>query len=692
MNLSQLPCNQLKGVGKRISERLNKLGIHYVQDILFHLPSRYQDRTHIQPIRALLPGDHVVVEGEVENIATPRVGRTRLYVSLRDLTGRIHLRFFYVTAFQLQQWQIGLRVRCFGEIRKGPQGLEMIHPEYQTLDKVLTLPVEENLTPIYPTTEGLSQQMIRKLTDEAIALLNKEGALPEIIPEGLLKKLSFPSLKEALLFVHRPPSHAKLETLIEKKHLSQKRLVFEELLAHRISLMHLKKSFQSQEAISLESRNTLKEKLLALLPFQLTNAQQKVALQIQNDLTRAFPMLRLVQGDVGSGKTIVAALAALQAIENGVQAALLAPTELLAEQHFNTFTKWFETLGVKVGLLCGHIKTSTRKKTLELIKNGEVDLIIGTHAIFQKGVQFKKLALIIVDEQHRFGVEQRALLREKGQELNFFPHQLIMTATPIPRTLAMSVYADLDYSIIDELPPGRTPVTTIVISNTRREEVLSRIREACKSGRQAYWVCTLIDESELIQCQAAEKTFADLKMSLSSLTIGLIHGRMKPAEKEKTMQAFKNGEMQLLIATTVIEVGVDVPNASLMIIENAERLGLAQLHQLRGRVGRGALVSHCVLMYQNPLSHLAKERLAIMRETTDGFKIAEKDLKIRGAGEVLGTRQTGDVGLKIADLVRDNELLPKVHEAAEILLQEYNQVIEPLVQRWLGNKEKFGHV
>lgn len=692
MDLSNLSCQHLKGVGKRVAERLAHLGIHHVQDILFHLPSRYQDRTHVYAIRDLIPGEHVVIEGEVENVSTPKIGRTRLFIAIKDPTGCVHLRFFYVNSFQKKQWQVGLRVRCFGEIRRGTHGLEMIHPEYQIVNKTNPLPIDEHLTPIYPTTEGISQLMLRKLTDQALDLLKKEGLLKDILPSDLLNKLSFPNLSQALMFVHRPPNDVKLDELINGKHLTQQRLVFEELLAHRLSLLHLKKTYQLQTAILLKPNQELVKNFLSLLSFDLTHAQKKVIEEIKQDLLQPFPMLRLVQGDVGSGKTVVAAFAILQAVANQCQSAVLAPTELLAEQHFNTFRNWFEPLGIKVVYLSGQMKASARREALAATQSGEAHLILGTHAIFQKNVNFSKLALIVVDEQHRFGVEQRALLREKGTENNIFPHQLIMTATPIPRTLAMSVYADLDYSVIDELPPGRTPVSTIVISNSRREEILDRIRKACASGRQAYWVCTLIEESDVLQCKAAEKTAEELRAFFDELNIGLLHGRMKSQEKEEIMTSFKKGDIDLLIATTVIEVGVDVPNASLMVIENAERLGLAQLHQLRGRVGRGSTASHCVLMYQTPLSQLAKERLGVMRETTDGFKIAQKDLEIRGPGEVLGTRQTGEVSLRIADLIRDNDLLPTVQATASTFLEQHSELVEPLVKRWLGNKEKFGHV
>ncbi len=692
VDLSELPCQHLKGVGQRIAERLARLDIHSVQDLLFHLPMRYQDRTRIHSLRELLPGEHVVIEGKIDSISYPKVGRTRLFLRVSDATGRLHLRFFYINAQQRNALQLGVRIRCFGEIRLGPQGLEMIHPEYRVIEAAQTQLIEKNLTPIYPATEGVSQLMFRKLSEQALTLMENNGLLHEILPDAVLQSLSFPSLKEALQLVHRPPLQTPLDSLKNGEHIAQKRLVFEELLAHRLSLLQLKKTFQVQQAMPLVTPAKLIQQFLATLPFTLTGAQKKVAEEISADLSRPYPMLRLLQGDVGSGKTVVAALAALHAFASGHQAALLVPTELLAEQHFRTFENWFTPFGIHVVFVSGQMKTAARREALAAIVEHKAHLIIGTHAIFQKEIEFAGLALVMIDEQHRFGVQQRALLREKGTQQNYFPHQLIMTATPIPRTLAMSVYADLDYSVIDELPPGRTPITTRVISNDRRDEILERIREACRAGRQAYWVCTLIEESEVLQCKAAENTVSELRVALPELNIGLLHGRMKSQEKESVMQLFKKGELHLLVATTVIEVGVDVPNASLMIIENAERLGLAQLHQLRGRIGRGAIASHCLLMYQAPLSETAKSRLAVMRETTDGFKIAQRDLEIRGPGEVLGTRQTGDISLRIADLLRDSDLLPRVQQAATILQRDYPTLVDPLIKRWIGTRERFGQV
>jgi ATP-dependent DNA helicase RecG len=690
-DLSTLSCTSLHGVGNRVAEKLQKLDIYTVQDLLFHLPFRYQDRTRISPLNQLNIGDYAVVEGEVKEIILPKGGRTGLLCRVIGTAGFILLRFFHVNSFLRQQLSVGARIRCFGEVRYGTYGFEMVHPEYQLINPLFPLPSEKTLTPIYSTTEGLSQLMFRKLTDRALEFLEQHD-IQEMLPEELLKQYSFPTLKEVLLFIHRPPVKTSVDVLLEGKHPYQKRLVFEELLAHRLSLLRVKKNAQAFKATPLVKINKLSSSLLSALPFSLTSAQQRVIAEIQLDLEKSFPMLRLVQGDVGSGKTLVAAVAILQAVENNYQSAVLAPTDILAEQHYRNFQQWLSPLGITVVLLSGQLKVAERRIALAAIQEGRAQVIIGTHAIFQKEVTFPRLALLVIDEQHRFGVQQRALLREKGIYGDCHPHQLIMTATPIPRTLTMSVYADLDCSVIDELPPGRKPVTTSVISNKRREEVLLRIREGCHQGRQAYWVCTLIEESEMLQCQAAQEALRELSLMLPDLKIGLIHGRMKSQEKETVMADFKKGDTHLLIATTIIEVGVDVPNASLMIIENAERLGLAQLHQLRGRVGRGVAESHCVLMYQAPLSLLAKQRLAVMRETNDGFKVAQRDLELRGPGEVLGTKQTGDISLRVADLLRDSDLLPTIQQAAHVILEQYAERIPLLIKRWLGKNEQYGHV
>ncbi|HHH39362.1 MAG TPA: ATP-dependent DNA helicase RecG [Sedimenticola sp.] len=688
--LDVMPVTALKGVGPRNAERLARIGIETVQDVLFHLPLRYQDRTRVTPMGTLRPGDQAVVEGVVE-AAEVRFGRRRsLLVQLADGSGSLLLRFFHFSAAQKANLSRGVRLRCYGEVRAGPASLELVHPEYQPLTAGESPPMEQNLTPVYPTTEGMHQLTWRSITDQALLLLEQHPrALQEWLPASLLEQFRLPELGAAVRCLHRPPPDAPQQQLLEGRHPAQHRLAFEELLAHQLSLRALRQRRQQALAPALAGDGRLQRRFLGQLPFRLTAAQQRVAAEIGRDLERQRPMMRLVQGDVGSGKTVVAALAVLQALEAGCQVALMAPTELLAEQHLQSFRGWLEPLGVSVGWLASRHKGKRRQQQLDALAAGALPLVVGTHALFQGEVRFHDLGLVIIDEQHRFGVHQRMALREKGAGHGAVPHQLIMTATPIPRTLAMTAYADLDVSVIDELPPGRTPVTTVAIPDVRRGEVIGRVRAACAQGRQAYWVCTLIEESEALQCQAAEETAALLGEALQGLAVGLVHGRLKAAEKEQTMQRFKAGELQLLVATTVIEVGVDVPNASLMIIENPERLGLAQLHQLRGRVGRGATESHCVLMYHQPLSDNARQRLAVMRETGDGFLIARRDLELRGPGEVLGTRQTGEMQFRVADLMRDQPLLPQVQQAAELLLERHPERVLPLMRRWIGNKERY---
>ncbi len=694
--MTQRPNNyvpfKLRGVGPQVANHLARLHIHSVRDLLLHLPARYQDRTQIQPMRQLVAGREAVVEGVVRAVSRPANGKTKLLCELRDDSGFMLLRFFHVMSFQKDVLAPGTRLRCYGDVRFGPKGFEMTHPEFKVIDDKFSLPSEANLTPIYPATDGLSQHMLRKLTDSALSVMNVDDAFRELLPEKILNDYQLPTLKSALAFVHRPPRETSMSDLIEGQTLPQQRLVFEELLAHRLSLLKIKKSFQAHRSVALRFNEAWHQKFMAALPFKLTAAQQRVVNEISADMNRAHPMLRLVQGDVGSGKTVVAALAMIQTMANGFQTVMMAPTELLAEQHARNFKNWLEPLGLRVVCLTGSVKGRARIEALALIQSGEAQIVLGTHALFQDAVEFAKLALVIIDEQHRFGVHQRSMLRDKGAQEQVHPHQLIMTATPIPRTLSMSFYADLDMSVIDELPPGRTPVTTSVLLNSRRNEVIARIRESCEQGRQVYWVCPLIEESEVLDCQAATTTAEELQAILRHLKVALIHGRMKPAEKEQIMRGFQLGETHVLVATTVIEVGVDVPNASVMVIENAERLGLSQLHQLRGRVGRGSAASHCVLLYQSPLSRLAKERLSVMRETTDGFKIAQRDLELRGPGEVLGTRQTGEHSFRIADLLRDSALLPKVQKAADQILYAHRDSIEPLVERWLAHKIDYAKV
>ncbi len=688
-SLADTPVTSLKGVGDRVAEKLARLGIRNLQDMIFHLPLRYEDRTRVYAIREIYNGLHGTVVGEVQS-ADIKYGRKRmLIVKLSDSSDFINLRFFHFSAAQLKGLSPGTQIRAFGEVKSGPSGWEMMHPEYKVLSQSSSLGLETTLTPVYPTTEGVNQLTLRKLSQQALAQL-KKGALLDLLPKGLYAEQL--SLEDALYLVHRPPADVNLNMLLEGQHPAQTRLVLEELLAHHLSLLKVKANASHSPGISIESDSKLKQALLASLPFTPTNAQARVVQEIEHDLMQNKPMMRLVQGDVGSGKTLVACLSALNVIESGYQVALMAPTEILAEQHANNFRQWLEPLGVKVGWLAGKTKVKERGATLKALIDGDISFLVGTHAIFQDAVEYKKLALVIVDEQHRFGVHQRLALRKKGEKQGKHPHQLIMTATPIPRTLAMTAYADLNTSIIDELPPGRTPVKTVVIADTRRAEVIERVRLAVlNDARQVYWVCTLIEESDVLQCQAAEDTAIALRTALPDLSISLVHGRLKPEEKQAVMDEFKRGDSQLLVATTVIEVGVDVPNASLMIIENPERLGLAQLHQLRGRVGRGKIESHCVLMYQQPLSKTATLKLSVLRESNDGFYVAEKDLEIRGPGELLGTKQTGIADLKIADLVRDARLMPQVQEIAENMWAHHNQASLALIQRWLAYKDEYSN-
>ncbi|WNF46676.1 ATP-dependent DNA helicase RecG [Pseudomonas sp. SG20056] len=688
--LAAVSVTALKGVGAALAEKLAKVGLETLQDVLFHLPLRYQDRTRIVPIGALRPGQDAVVEGIVAGADVVMGRRRSLLVRLQDGSGTLSLRFYHFSQAQKEGLKRGTQVRCYGEVRPGSSGLEIYHPEYRALSGSEPIAVEQTLTPIYPTTEGLTQQRLRQLSEQALARLGPHS-LPDWLPRELADDYQLSPLDQAIRYLHRPPPDADLEELAEGRHWAQHRLAFEELLTHQLSLQRLRESVRAQQAPALPLAKRLPQQYLANLGFTPTGAQQRVGAEIAYDLSQNEPMLRLVQGDVGAGKTVVAAFAALQALEAGYQVALMAPTEILAEQHFINFSKWLAPLGIEVAWLAGKLKGKARASALEQIAAG-APMVVGTHALFQDEVRFAKLALVIIDEQHRFGVQQRLALRQKGIGGRMCPHQLIMTATPIPRTLAMSAYADLDTSILDELPPGRTPVNTLVIADSRRLEVVERVRLACNEGRQAYWVCTLIEESEELTCQAAETTFEDLSAALGGLNVGLIHGRMKPAEKAAVMDQFKQGQLQLLVATTVIEVGVDVPNASLMIIENPERLGLAQLHQLRGRVGRGSAASHCLLLYHPPLSQLGRERLAIMRETCDGFVIAEKDLELRGPGEMLGTRQTGLLQFKVADLMRDADLLPSVRDAAQALLEHWPQHVSPLLERWLRHGQQYGQV
>jgi ATP-dependent DNA helicase RecG len=683
VGIETTPVIDLKGVGPALANKLTRLGVLTLQDILFHLPFRYEDRTRITSIGSVRPGETVVIEGEVVscNIAFGR--RRSLLAYLQDSTGRIALRFFHFSKAQQNNLTNAGTIRCFGEARRGSAGLEIYHPEYEKL----SAPLASTLTPVYPVTEGVSQARYRALIEQCLERLDSEPLA------DLLKRTTAQlNINDALRFIHHPPADANLEALMAGTHPAQQQLAFEELVAHHSSLRFIKAQVHSQRAPLLASPGEIFASLTDNLGFSLTNAQRRVLHEITEDLTSESPMLRLLQGDVGSGKTVVAALAAAHACENHLQTAIMAPTEVLAEQHFINFSQWLAPLGIQTSWLTGKLKGKKRDTELGHIVSGSSQVIIGTHALFQKDVEFAHLGLIIIDEQHRFGVQQRLALREKGNQHSLTPHQLVMTATPIPRTLTMSMYADMDASIIDELPPGRTPVTTSVLPENRRSDVIERVRTMCASGTQAYWVCTLIEESEVLESQAAEVTLQELSQALPDLRIGLIHGRMSYPDKAAVMQQFKDGNIDLLVATTVIEVGVDVANATLMVIENSERLGLAQLHQLRGRVGRGAATSYCLLLYHPPLGELSKQRLAVMRASNDGFYIAEQDLLIRGPGELLGSRQSGSLAFRIADIVRDSDMLDSVKAMTEQLFTDQPDTINDIIQRWTNLPDQLSQV
>ena len=719
----------LKGVGETMLERFAKRSLFSLNDLLFHLPVRYQDKTRVVPISALRAGDSALLSGELIQCQTHTARRAVLTCEINDGSGVVSLRFFHFNKQQASALaraaEQGKWLKCFGDIKWGRQSLEITHPEYRIIDQYQNIQLDDSLTPVYPTTEGLSQLTLRNAIQQVLQGIKQQtridkdnnskeqSMVSDYLPLTIRQELQLPSLLEALVYLHSPPPDCPVFELIEGNDPYRQSLVFEELLAHQLTM---KRAYQNQMQHYSYPISLLNEagklhysaQFLKQLPFKLTEAQLRVIAEIAADLSQSHPMQRLVQGDVGSGKTVVAAMAALYAIENGFQVALMAPTELLAEQHRNNFQQWLEPLDLSVAWLSGKCKVKQRREALEAIADGSAQMIVGTHALFQAEVIFHQLGLVIIDEQHRFGVHQRLSLLQKGktektknankeqgnteEEQGYYPHQLIMTATPIPRTLAMTAYADLDCSVIDELPPGRTPVETVVLGEQRRDEILQRVYQACLNGRQAYWVCTLIEESDILQCQAAEKTYEMLHSQFPGLAIALVHGRMKADEKQAVMQSFKQGETLLLVATTVIEVGVDVPNASLMIIENAERLGLSQLHQLRGRVGRGSQSSACVLMYGNPLSRNGKTRLMTLRETNDGFEVARKDLALRGPGEVMGTRQTGLAEMKIADIIRDQHLIPEINIIAQRLINDYPESVEPIINRWIGQKMEYQNV
>lgn len=681
----------LSGIGAKSAACLDKLGIKTLQDLVFHLPHRYQDKTKIYPINSLLVGMTVLISGTIDFTELSK-GRRSLVCRISDLSGHITLRFFHFRGSQQTHLKQGALISCFGEIRNGYQGLEIIHPEYKIISSTNNI-TEDCLSPIYPLTEGLHQASLRKIINQVLSICRaQQQALPDYLPTQILNQYHYPSLEKALQTLHSPQQQITAEQLQQGNLPALKRLAFEELLAHHLSQVTHKATYKQWQAPVFKVNQPQQQAFIATFPFQLTQAQQRTIAEIIADCSTHHPMLRLIQGDVGSGKTVVCAVATLLAINSGFQVAIMAPTELLAEQHHHNFKQWFKNHSATISYLSGQLKSKSKKKTLQAIAEGDANIIIGTHALFQDKVNFKKLGLIIIDEQHRFGVHQRMALRDKGQNKQQRPHQLVMTATPIPRTLSMLSYSDLDISVINELPIGRKSVITCVIPNDRREQIIAKIKQWVVNKHQTYWVCTLIEESDILQCEAAEKTVQYLKHSLPDVRIALIHGRMKATEKETIMRKFKRHELDLLVATTVIEVGVDVPNASLMIIENAERLGLSQIHQLRGRIGRGQQQSYCLLVYQAPLSVASKERLGILRQHNDGFIIAEKDLQLRGPGEVMGTRQTGQLQLKIADLNRDTDLLDNVQETARLMMAEYPDAISPIIERWLGYNSQYSEI
>ena len=687
---SDVVITQVKGVGPQLASKLNRLGIYTVQDLLFHLPFRYEDRTQRTPIGAAQPGQRLLVAGRIEQTGIAYGGRRSLTSRISDGTGWLNLRLFHFSRAQQNNLKRGHWVSCFGEIRSSRNTLEMVHPEYRVSPEEPSANAASTLTPVYPATEGVTQATLRRIVGNALG--SHAPSLIELMPDELLAQTELPTLENAVAELHQPAAAADMEALNNGETPAQKRLSLEELLAHHLSFVQLRARRSRFQAPVLPRLASGESKLRGQFGFELTAAQQRVASAVLADLARPDPMLRLVQGDVGSGKTVVAAIAAARAADNGYQSVLLAPTELLAEQHFKTMSGWFDALGINVVFLSGRMTAKQRGLVLSQLASAEALVAIGTHALFQNDVEFNRLALVIVDEQHRFGVDQRLAMRDKGRKENVIPHQLNMTATPIPRTLAMTFYTDLDVSNIDELPPGRTAVETVVIPEERRDEVIQRIRLACSSGRQVYWVCPLIDESEALAVQNVVDIENLLQQSLPAAKIGLVHGRMKSAEKDKVMQAFRDGRLDVLVATTVIEVGVDVPNASLMIIENAERLGLSQLHQLRGRVGRGQQQSACVLLYKSPLNEHARSRLATLRKTADGFEIAQQDLELRGPGELLGTRQTGLQKMRVADLVRDRSLLPTVIKLGAQFMQCYPDRVPALIARWVKQGEQYGQV
>ena len=684
-NNKKHPIQNIRGVGPKIAESLSNLGIYQVEDAVFHLPYRYEDRTNLTPIGDAPFETPLLIEGEIVKSTVVFRGRRMLITEIYDGTGRLTMRMFHFAFAQHKNLKEGYKIRCFGSIRHGPKGKEMIHPQYQVFSKGDEIEIEDHLTPIYPSTSNLQQGRIRKMIQESILYCQKNDLLKEYWEKD--NGDNFEDLLSALTFIHNPPTETNLELLSSCQHPAQRKLIKEELVAHILCSGMLKRETELRKSPLMNSTSTQEDIFLDLLGFKLTNAQLRVWDEIKQDFKKEIPMRRLLQGDVGSGKTVIAALATLQASQNKLQTAFMCPTEILAEQHYENMTKWFLDLGIKVDLLLGSTKAKDRKRILSDLKSGKTQVLLGTHALFQKDVVFKSVGLSIIDEQHRFGVHQRFTLLEKGGSKELSPHQLIMTATPIPRTLSMTVYGALDTSIIDELPPGRRPVETSSRPNSMRNKVIKRIEEVCQDGQRVYWVCTLIEDSDELEAQAAEELFKEISSEIPNIKVGLVHGRLKKEEKDRVINKFRQGKVQLLVCTTVIEVGVDVPEATLMIIENPERLGLAQLHQLRGRVGRKADTdSHCLLLYKEPLADLAKERINTMENTNDGFIIAEKDLELRGGGDIHGLRQSGLMNLKIANPIRDSDLLESAQQEALLIAKTNEQQARSLINRWIGTR------
>ena len=680
----------LKGIGEKALIKLNKIGVRSVEDLLFHLPIRYQDKTKITKISSLAEGKKYLIEGIVEKANVIFYKKRMFVVRVSDDTGFMQLRFFYFNKSQMANFSEGRSIRCFGELRFANKIKEMVHPECQFFSQDNIPELEDSLTPVYPITDGLHQYSIRNFIKQSLALLKSNKILfPEILPKNILDKYNLVDINSALLSIHKPDKNIIYDDLVGSKNINKRRLVFEELLAHQLIFKRIRSYNKTLLSFQLNNDDKPIKKLISKLPFEPTNAQIIVMEEIIKDMQNKTPMMRLVQGDVGSGKTLVALFGALHAISNGYQVAFMAPTEILSEQHFQSIGQMMEDFDINISLLYGGMKAKEKETIIEDIRLGNIDLVIGTHALIQNNIKFFNLALVIIDEQHKFGVHQRMTLTSKGKNSDKYPHQLILTATPIPRTLAMTLYGNLDYSVIDEMPSGRKEIITIAIPENRREEIFEKIIIQCKEGNQVYWVCPLINESEVLECKAAINTYDELSKELKDINIGLIHGRMKLNAKEKVMHDFRDKKISLLVSTTIIEVGLDIPNATVIIIENSERMGLSQLHQLRGRVGRGNKKSTCILVYKPGLSELAKNRIDILRRCSDGFDIAREDLEIRGPGEILGKKQKGDINYKIANITRDYKFLKDTRECSEVVSDKTSEL---LAKRWITEEIEIGKV